>query len=160
MTKPDNPRAMGTSSPNLVRILGDDGEKGYRLLCERTKGYLSIDGQSIDDVMSVILFQVISHLLTLYSEGGKYSRAAIHALAVHIQQNRPRLPTLLSIIYHLSEGERFTRDMGLITDGLDFNDFVANVKEALSLDIKAAAPGECIWASMEWRWQEHTKRGR
>jgi hypothetical protein len=28
------------------------------------------------------------------------------------------------------------------------------------LDIKAAAPGECIWASMEWRWQEHTKRGR
>lgn len=71
-----------------------------------------------------------------YSEGGKYSQEAVHALAVHIQQNRPRLLTLLSIIYHLSEGERFTRDMGLITDGLDFSHFVANVKEALSLDIQ------------------------
>lgn len=94
-----------------------------------------------------------------YSEGGKYSQEAVHALAVHIQQNRPRLLTLLSIIYHLSEGERFTRDMGLITDGLDFSHFVANVKEALSLDIKEAARDECIWASMEWKSQEHTKRG-
>jgi hypothetical protein len=49
--------------------------------------------------------------------------------------------------------------MGLITDGLDFNDLVANAKEALSLDIKEAARCECIWASMEWKWQERTKRG-
>jgi hypothetical protein len=84
---------------------------------------------------------------------------AIHALAVHIQQNRPSLLILLSIIYHLSEGERFTRDMGLTTGGLHFNDFVANIKEALSLDIKEAARDECIWASMEWKWQERTKRG-
>jgi hypothetical protein len=108
--------------------------------------------------MSVVLSPVIFPLLTFYSEGGKYSQQAIHALAVHIQQNRPRLLTLLSIIYHLNEGERFTRDMGLITDGLDFNHFVANVKEALSLDIKEAARDGCIWASMEWKWQEHTKR--
>lgn len=134
---------MGTSSGTLFHILGDDGEKGYRLLCKQTNGYLSIDGQSICDVI----------------EGGKYSQEAVHALAVHIRQNRPRLLTLLSIIYHLSEGERFTRDMGLITDGLDFSHFVANVKEALSLDIKEAARDECIWASMEWKWQEHTKRG-
>jgi hypothetical protein len=87
---------------------------------------------------------VIFPLLTLYSEGGKYSQAAIHALAVHIQQNRPHFPTLLSILYHLSEGERFTRDMGLTTDSLHFNDFVANVKEALSLDIKETAHDECI----------------
>jgi hypothetical protein len=65
----------------------------------------------------------------------------------------------VSIIYHLSEGERYIRDMGLITDGLDFNDLVANAKEALSLDIKEAARCECIWASMEWKWQERTKRG-
>jgi hypothetical protein len=159
MTKPDNSRTMGTSSGNLVHILGDGGEKGYRLLCERTKGYLSIDGQSICDVVSVVLSRVIFPLLTPYSEGGKFSQAAIHALAVHIQQNRPRLPTLLSILYHLSEGERSTSDMGLTADGLDFNDFVANVKEALSLDIKEAVRDECIWASMEWKWQEHTKRG-
>jgi hypothetical protein len=149
---------MGTSSGTLFHILGDDGGKGYRLLCKRTNGYLSIDGQSICDVMAVVLSPVICPLLTFYSEGGKYSQQAIHALAVHIQQNRPRLLTLLSIIYHLSEGERFTRDMGLITDGLDFNHFVANVKEALSLDIKEAARDGCIWASMEWKWQEHTKR--
>jgi hypothetical protein len=102
---------------------------------------------------------VIFLLLTLYSASAKYSQAAIHALAVHIQQYRPRLPTLLSIINHLSEGERFTRGMGLSTDGLDFNDFVANVKEALSLDTKEAARDDCIWASMEWKWQEHTNRG-
>jgi hypothetical protein len=83
-----------------------------------------------------------------FSEGRKYSQAAIHALAVQIQQNRPRLSTLLSVIYHLSEGERFTRDMGLITDDLD-----------LSLGVKEAARDGCIWASMERKWQEHTKRG-
>jgi hypothetical protein len=85
---------MGTSSGILVHILGDDGEKGYRLLCERTKEYLSIDGQSICDVSVGGPFRVIFPLLTLYSEGEKYSRAAIHALAVHIQQKCPRLPTL------------------------------------------------------------------
>lgn len=39
--------------------------------------------------------------------------------------------------------------MGLITNSLDFNEFVANVKEALLLDIKEAACDECIWALME-----------
>lgn len=159
MTKSDNSGAMGTSSGILVQILGDDGEKAYQLLCERTKGYLSIDGQSICDVMSVILSRMIFPLLTLYSEDGKYSQAAIEALAVHIRQNRPRLRTLLTIIYHLSEGEKFARDMGLVTDGLDFNDFVPSVKDALSSDIKEAARDGCIWASMEWSWQEYTKRG-
>jgi hypothetical protein len=49
--------------------------------------------------------------------------------------------------------------MGLITDDLDCNDFVGNVKEALLSDVKEAARDECIWASVEWKWQEHTKRG-
>jgi hypothetical protein len=48
-----------------------------------------------------------------FSEGGKDSQAAIHALAVHIQQNRPRLPTLLSVIYHLSEGEKIHKGHGI-----------------------------------------------
>lgn len=55
---------MGTSSGTLFHILGDDGEKGYRLLCKQTNGYLSIDGQSICDVMSVVLSPVICPLLT------------------------------------------------------------------------------------------------
>jgi hypothetical protein len=50
---------------------------------------------------------------------------------------------LLSIVYHSSEGERFIRDMGLITNSLNFNDFVTNV-EALSLDIKEATRDEYI----------------
>jgi hypothetical protein len=99
---------------------------------------------------------VIFLLLILYSASAKYSQAAIHALAMHIQQYHPHLPTLLSIINHLSKGERFTRGMGLSTNGLDFNDFVANIKEALSLDTKEAAHDNCIWALIEWKWQEHT----
>lgn len=39
--------------------------------------------------------------------------------------------------------------MGLITNSLNFNEFVANIKEALLLDIKEAAYDKYIWALME-----------
>lgn len=151
----DYSRAMDKSSEILGHILGDDGEKGYRLLCERTQGYLSIDGQSICDIMSVFLSPIASLLLTLYSVSGKYSQAAIHALAVHIQQTRPRLPTLLSLIYYLTEGEKIARDVGLVTASLDFNSFLSDVKQVMTLDITGAARNACIWDSMEWKWQEN-----
>jgi hypothetical protein len=55
---------MGTSSRTLFHILGDDGEKGYRLLYKQTNGYLLIDRQLICDVMLVVLSPVICPLLT------------------------------------------------------------------------------------------------
>lgn len=156
---PREPNESITSRESLVRALGENGARGYQLLCERTKGCLLIGGQPIYDVMSVIPSPTLISASHSYRTPGKLSKENMDALCAHVQHKRPALSTVLRLIFHLSEGERFASEIGLARDdGNDFNDFAEGVKDALSMDQDEAVHDDCIWASMEWTWQEHTSR--
>lgn len=46
-------------------------------------------------------------------------------------------------------------ETGLIPDDLSLQNMGERVKRTLAADQEEAARGNCIWASMEWKWQEY-----
>ena len=69
MTKCDASKELkepDISSDSLVHALGEDGARGYQLLCGRTKGCLLIGGQPVYDLMSVIPLSTPILLLDLF----------------------------------------------------------------------------------------------
>lgn len=89
----------------------------------------------------------------LYSNGnstsGKYSKEDIESLNRHRKDKYPHL--MLAILAYVLE-------TGCSPDGADIDDFGERVNKALAADREEAAQDNCIWASMEWRWQEHANR--
>jgi hypothetical protein len=45
---------------------------------------------------------------------------------------------------------------GRLPASTDLGDMGVKVKEALAADQEEASLDNCIWASMEWKWQETT----
>lgn len=89
----------------------------------------------------------------LYSNGnstsGKYSKEDIESLNRHRKDKYPHL--MLAILAYVLE-------TGCSPDGADIDDFGERGNKALAADREEAAQDNCIWASMEWRWQEHANR--
>lgn len=89
----------------------------------------------------------------LYSNGnstsGKYSKEDIELLNRHRKDKYPYL--MLAILAYVLE-------TGCSPDGADIDDFGERVNKALAADREEAAQDNCIWALMEWRWQEHANR--
>lgn len=157
--RPKEPKESVTPRGSLDHVLGEVSASGYQLLCERTKGCLLIGGQPIYDLMSVTPSRTLIPATHSSRIPGKFSKENIDALGAHIQQKRPALSTLLRLIFHVSEGEKVAREMGLVKgDSRVFDDFEEGVKDVLSMDQDEAVHDDCIWASMEWTWQEHTSR--
>jgi hypothetical protein len=85
--------------------------------------------------------------------GEKYSEEELDALVRHMEEKRPHLMAVLR--NYDSSAERLLSTGGLPV-GTDLADMGVKVKEALATDQKEAALDNCIWASMEWKWQETT----
>ncbi|EDP47912.1 hypothetical protein AFUB_097630 [Aspergillus fumigatus A1163] len=80
---------------------------------------------------------------------GKYSKEDTKSLNRHRKVKYPHL--MLAILAYVLE-------TGCSPDGADIDDFGERVNKALAADREEAAQDNCIWASMEWRWQEHANR--
>jgi hypothetical protein len=74
-----------------------------------------------------------------------YSKEDIESLDRHRKDKCPHL--MLAVL-----------ETGCSPDGADLDDFGKRVNKALAADREEAAQDNCIWASMEWRWQEHANR--
>jgi hypothetical protein len=101
----------------------------------------------------VIFGMYCSRTGILYSNGnstsGKYSKEDIESLDQHLKDRCPHL--MLAMLAYVLE-------TGCSPDGADLDDFGERVNKALVADREEAAQDNCIWASVEWRWQEHTNQ--
>ncbi|KAL3412932.1 hypothetical protein V8F44DRAFT_645739 [Aspergillus fumigatus] len=127
--------------PHLNKFLDDLSLPVFQFKCRRTSEALAsrsrrcllIDGQPIGDICT----------------SGKYSKEDIESLNRHRKDKYPHL--MLAILAYVLE-------TGCSPDGADIDDFGERVNKALAADREEAAQDNCIWASMEWRWQEHANR--
>jgi hypothetical protein len=83
---------------------------------------------------------------------GKYSGEDIDSLSKHIKEKRPRLARLIEQVER--EGSELW-ETGVLKD--DSEALGALTREALAADQAEAALDDCIWASMEWKWQTSEK---
>lgn len=144
--------------PHLNKFLDDLSLPVFQFKCRRTSEALAsrsrrcllIDGQPIGDIWYVLF---PDRYLTVYSNGnstsGKYSKEDTKSLNRHRKVKYPHL--MLAILAYVLE-------TGCSPDGADIDDFGERVNKALAADREEAAQDNCIWASMEWRWQEHANR--
>jgi hypothetical protein len=81
---------------------------------------------------------------------GEYSDEDLDSLSKHIKEKRPQLGRLLE--QSESVGAELW-ETGVLKDGFDFGAFNVRAQESLAADQAEAALDDCIWASMEWKWQ-------
>lgn len=119
-------------------------ESTRRAIAGRTMEYLLIGGKSLLDIMFVSPISWFTKL-TITSEGDEYSDEEHELLLRHIEQKRPHFVKLLRSLWKT----------GRLRADTDFNAIGAQVQQALALDQAEAALDDCVWASMEWKWQKY-----
>lgn len=148
------PENQGLTSEDLFYVMfAVLVENALRSISSTTKGYLSIDGQSLMEIGSVI---PPGHSGCISDEGSlseKYSEEELDSLVRHMEEKRPHLMAVLKS--YDSSAERLLCT-GRLPVGTDLGDMGVKVKEALAADQEEASLDNCIWASMEWKWQETT----
>jgi hypothetical protein len=81
---------------------------------------------------------------------GEYSEEDLDSLSKHIKEKRPRLARFIE---QLEPAGSELWETGVLRDDFDFGAVDAQAREALAADQAEAALDDCVWASMEWKWQ-------
>ena len=89
-------------------------------------------------------------MLQTNQTSGEYSDEDLDSLSKHIKEKRPQLTRLLE--QSESVGAELW-ETGVLKDGFDVAAFNVRAQEALAVDQAEAAMDNCIWASMNWKWQ-------
>jgi hypothetical protein len=80
----------------------------------------------------------------------EYSEEDFDSLHTHIKTKRPRLARFIEQLRPI--GAKIWKN-GFWPDNFDVDAFNSQVQEALAAEQSKAALDNCIWASMEWKWQ-------
>jgi hypothetical protein len=81
---------------------------------------------------------------------GEYSEKDLDSLSKHIKAKRPQLARLIEQ-FEAVGSELW--ETGILKDDFDFGALDVQAREALAADQAEAALDDCIWASVEWKWQ-------
>jgi len=150
-TGPDDYEFLKECLETMMRLkFGNRVEECIQSLAGRTKGYLSIGGKSLQEIM--LVSKILLTFIKLMSQRNDEtcSDTDFESLVDHMKIKRPHLCAVFSSLDPL--GSELLKT-GTLPPHVDFSDIASKVQRALDLDRDEAARDNCKWASLEWKWE-------